>query len=106
MLIVCDSHMDTPCYNKLTVHTTLHLSIAHTQNTPAHTHTHTRLVTEEDDEESYEPRPEWAKAVPQRGMMRRDSEEGQLDTLSELHEDALTIYRDDIDDMAQIGEGV
>ncbi len=64
-----------------------------------------RLVNEEDDsDESYEPRPEWAKAVPQQ-MARDSADEGQFDTLTALQEDALTIYREDLDDLEKIGEG-
>ncbi len=59
---------------------------------------------EDEDDESYEPRPEWAKAVPQ--QVTRDSiDDGQLDTLTALQEDALTIFREDLDDLQKIGEG-
>lgn len=66
-----------------------------------------RLVpTDDDDEERYVPRPVWAKAVrPVPQPLPREDEDQQLDTLSALQEEALTIVREDLFDMEPIGEG-
>ena len=61
------------------------------------------LVTEEDDSEGYESRPDWAKAV---SMRHSTADPHDPDTLSDLQEDALYIPRTRLVDFTVIGEGV
>lgn len=62
-----------------------------------------RLVTDEDDGEGYESRPDWAKAVSQRLTGHSNAEP---DSLSDLQEEALYIPRSRVTDFTVIGEGV
>lgn len=62
-----------------------------------------RLVTDEDDGEGYEARPDWAKAVSQRSAGHSNAEP---DSLSDLQEEALYIPRSRLTDFTVIGEGV
>ena len=64
-----------------------------------------RLVTE--DDESYIPRPEWAKAVKDNNTTKPSPahDDGEPDTLSAMQEEALSILREDLEDMEAIGEG-
>ena len=88
-------------------HTLTH-SHAHSHaHTPlAHTHTHTcSLIT--DDDGSYLPRPEWAKATGASTIqIYGDTNDLHVDsTLSDLEEEALYISRDALEDFVPIGEG-
>ena len=70
---------------------------------------HTRsLITDEDDDEEYTPRPDWAKAIGKSTSLSPTSKEApdQLDTLTSLQQEALFIQRSSIDDLEAIGEGV
>ena len=62
-----------------------------------------RLVTDEDDGEGYESRPDWAKAVSKRAAGQSHTEP---DTLLDLQEEALYIPRSRFTDFSVIGEGV
>jgi hypothetical protein len=62
------------------------------------------LVTEEDSDESYEQRPQWAKAVPANGHLPQNTEQ-QLDTLTNLQQEALYLSKNDIRDLRVIGHG-
>ena len=61
-------------------------------------------MTEEDDADGYESRPDWAKAVS-RKVSRRKSNMEESDTLSDLQEEALYIPRSRLADFTVIGEG-
>lgn len=60
------------------------------------------LVTEDDDSDGYESRPDWAKAV----SLRQSNADHDPDTLSDLQEEALYIPRSRLADFTVIGEGV
>ena len=62
-----------------------------------------RLVTDEDDGEGYESRPDWAKAVSKRAA---DHTNAEPDTLTDLQEDALYISRSRLSGFTEIGEGM
>ncbi|CAI8050081.1 hypothetical protein GBAR_LOCUS27547 [Geodia barretti] len=62
------------------------------------------LVTDEDSDESYEKRPQWAKAVPANGNLPQHNEQ-QLDTLTNLQQEALYLLKNDIRDLRVIGHG-
>ena len=74
-------------------------------NTHTHTHTHHSLIT--DDDGSYLPRPEWAKATGAGTLqLYGDTSELHIDsTLSDLEEEALYISRDSLEEFEPIGEG-
>lgn len=63
-----------------------------------------RLVTDEDDGEGYEARPDWAKAV---GLHKTNAglSQAEPDTLSDLQEAALYIERSRLNNFEVIGEG-
>ena len=70
-----------------------------------HTHTHYSLIT--DDDGSYLPRPEWAKATGA-GALQIYGDTSDLHaetTLSDLEEEALYISRSTLEDFVPIGEG-
>lgn len=59
-------------------------------------------MTEEDDSDGYESRPDWAKAVSSR---QSNADPHDPDTLSDLQEEALYIPRSRLADFKIIGEG-
>jgi len=65
------------------------------------------LVTYEDDEESYMPRPSWAKAMDLDASSRKRQQlSSECEALKDLQEEALYISRSSISDLYKIGEGV
>ena len=63
-----------------------------------------RLVTDEDDGQSYEERPDWAKAVSLSKHSNANSH-ADADLLTDLQEEALCIARSGVKDFVEIGEG-
>ena len=81
-------------------------SLTHTYTVHIHIHSHTHsLIT--DDDGSYLPRPEWAKATGASTIqIYGDTNDLHVDsTLSDLEEEALYISRDALEDFVPIGEG-
>ena len=69
------------------------------------THTHHSLIT--DDDGSYLPRPDWAKATGASALpLYGDTSDLHVDSaLSDLEEEALYITRNSLEDFIPIGEG-
>ena len=65
------------------------------------------LVTEEDDEECYEPRPQWAKVMGQdAASKKRQQLSSDCEALKDLDMEALYIAHSSISDLHKIGEGM
>ena len=63
------------------------------------------LVTDEDNEDSYLPRPNWAKAIGLDAARKRPQLSSDCEALSDLQEEALYIPRSSVNDFHEIGEG-
>ena len=83
------------------------LCLSERKGTHTYTHSHPySLIT--DDDGSYLPRPEWAKATGANTIqIYGDTNDLHIDsTLSDLEEEALYISRDALEDFVPIGEGM
>lgn len=63
-------------------------------------------MTDEDSEDSYEPRPDWAKAIGLDASRKRPQLSSGCDALLDLQEEALYIRRSSVTDFQEIGEGI